>query len=189
MKWPALPHPSKLSVRERLLAALVIFAISALLLDRFVLGPWWRHVREVEFRVDRLEGTLQTYRQMLQRRTQIMAEVEAYSGTLGRLSSTDPVEVAALLREIERLGKESGIALNEVKPLPPEEDEQGQVFPFEIHTTGSFKQWVHLVYLLQTSESLFRVERATLGAKEQDSDILEGSLRISRKLMRAGAPP
>jgi len=185
MKLPRFPKLSQLSVRERLLTAGVLFVVSVLLLDRVVLGPWWRHVREVNERIEKLGGTTRMYRQLLERKPQIMAEVEAYSSYLSQIRA-DPGGVATLLREIERLGKESGVALGEVKPLPPEENEAFQEYSFEIHTTGTFKQWIHFAYLLQSSTSLFQIERATVGVKEPGASVVDGSIRLIRRVMKVG---
>ena len=185
MKLPRLPKLSQLSVRERLLAAGAIFVFSILLLDRVVFEPWWRHARQVNENIAKLERSSRTYRQLLERKPRIMAEVEAYSSYLSQVSA-DPEEMATLLREIERVGKESGVSLGEVKPLPPEGDESFQEYAFEIHTTGTFKQWVHFVYLLQSSASLFQIERATMGVKEAESSVVDSSIRLVRRVMVVG---
>ena len=183
MKRPALPKFSTLSTRERLLAAGVVFIICVLLLDRVVLGPWWRHVHEVNQEISRLKKGVRAYEQLLERTPQLLAEVEAYSTYLRQLESGQ-TDVASLLREIETIGKDSGISLGEVKPLTAGGDELLQEYLFEIHYSGSLKQGIHFVYLLQTSKTLFQVDRATLSVKEGSPGMLDGSLRLARKVMR-----
>jgi Tfp pilus assembly protein PilO len=179
----ALPDLSRFSLRERLLAAGVVFVLSVLCLDRLVLGPWWQHGQKVRGEIGRMENALRTHRQLVSRKPIIMAKVEAHSIYLKQATS-GPEEVASLLREIEQMGKESGIALTEIKPLPHQESESFLQHAFEIYTTGTFRQWVHFVYLLQSSRSMFQIERANVGLKQPGSEMVEGSIRLVRRLFR-----
>ncbi len=176
MKLPRLPNFSQLSARERLLAAGVIFSFSVVLLDRVVLGPWWRHVNQMRSDVHRLESSLRTYQKLLARKQQITSEAESFSEFLEAGFKT--TDTAGLLREIESMGKESGISVGEVKPLPPE---PGATAAFEVHTTGTFKQWVHFVYLLQNSKSFFWVDRSALSLAPGSGELLNGALRVTCK--------
>lgn len=176
IKLPRLPNLSEMSARERLLAASVVFSISVVLLDRVVLGPWMRHVNQVRSDIGRLESSLRTYQRLLERKDQITAEVESYSSYLE--AGSKPTDTAGLLREIEGMGKESGLSVGEVKPLVPE---PGATAAFEVHTTGTFKQWVHFVYLVQNSNSFFWVDRSTLSLAPGAGELLNGALRISCK--------
>ena len=98
------------------------------------------------------------------------------------------MDVAELLREIEGFGKESGISLGEVRPATTqaEEGEAPTEYLFDIQTSGTLKQWVHFIYLLQSSESLFELERVTLSAGEKSPGLLDGSLRVVRRLLVTG---
>ncbi len=184
LKLPALPKFSSLSARERLLAAAVIFAISVGLLDRVVLGPWWKHVQEVRQDIHKLEGTIRTYQRLVDRKPQILAEVEAYSEYLSQAGGS--ADVATLLREIETTGKESGISLSEVKPLGSSEDDLYRQQTFEIHYTGTLEQWVRFVHMLQESKFLFKIDRASLAAGEGNVEHLDGSLRLTQRVMKSG---
>ena len=185
MKLPALPKLSSLSARERLLAAGVIFVISTVLLDRVVLGPWWKHVQEVREEIRKLEATIRTYQRLVDRKPQILAEVEVYSGYLAQAGSSS-LDTAALLREIETLGRESGISLGEVKPLAPTEDDLYRQQSFEVHYTGTLEQWVRLLHMLQMSKLLFQVNRASLAAADRDAERLDGSLRLTQRVLKSG---
>jgi Tfp pilus assembly protein PilO len=182
VKLPALPKLSALSARERLLAAGVVFAVSVVLLDRVVLGPWWKHVQEVRQETVKLEGTIRTYQRMIDRKPQILAEVEAYSEYLSQAGGS--ADVATLLREIETLGRESGISLGEVRPLGGAEDALFRQQSFEVHYAGTLEQWVRFVHMLQGSRFLFRIERASLAAEERSAERLDGTLRLTQKVMK-----
>ena len=184
MKLPALPNLSNLKPRERLLAAGVVFAVSIVLLDRVVLGPWWKHVQEVRQEIRKLEATIRTYQRLVDRKPQIAAEVEAYSEYLSQAGGS--ADVATLLREIETVGRESGISLAEVKPLTSSEDDLYRQQSFEVHYTGTLEQWVRFVHMLQTSKFLFQVDRASLAAAEAGAARLDGSMHLTQRVMKSG---
>ena len=178
----------KLSNRERFLTAGVLLTISVLLLDQVVLGPWWRHVQSVREEINRLEESIRSYQQILNRKPEVMDQVETFSTHL-RHTGSEPIDVGALLREIEALGKESEIRLGEVKPLVLEGGEFQQAYALEIHTTGSLEQWIQFVHRIQSSKSLFQIERAQLSFKEEGSDLLEGSLRVRCEILQSPQSP
>ena len=116
------PKLSALSNRERFLAVAVLLILSALLLDRVVLGPWWRHVQAIRKDILRLETGIRAYQKILSRKPEILAEVEVYSAHLRR-AEAEPLDIASLLREIEEFGKQSGVSLGEVRPSTVASDE------------------------------------------------------------------
>ena len=187
MKLPKIPKLPKLAARERLLAAGVGMILCALVLDKVILGPWLDHARRVKEEIQSLERTVRTYQQMLERRDRILAQAEVYGSTLEK-AGAQQMDVAELLREIEGFGKESGISLGEVRPATTQAEEGGGPveYLFDIQTSGTLKQWVHFVYLLQSSGSLFELERVTLSAGGKTPGLLEVSLRVVRRLLVTG---
>lgn len=186
MKLPKLPKLPKLAARERLLGAGVVMILSVLVLDKVILGPWMEHTRRVREEIQGLERTVWTYQQLLDRRDLILAQAEAYGSTLEK-AGTQQMDVAALLREIETFGKESGISLGEVRPTTVQTEEGApHEYIFDIQTSGTFRQWIHFIYLVQASDSLFELDRATLSAAEKNPGMLDGSLRLVRRLLLSG---
>lgn len=183
LQFVHLPTFSALSRRERLLAAGVFVVVAVVLLDRVVLGPWWQHSTTVRQEVQRLEQALRARQQLLHREPQILGDVEAYREYLRGGTSRGP-DMAALLREIEAMGEKSGMSLGEVKPLVGEANELYQEYTIEVQYQGSTQQWLHFIYLLDTSTVLFDIERATAARADEGLDLVEGSLRLTSKVMR-----
>jgi len=117
MKRMPLPKLSSLNRRERLLAVGSIVMLLLWTTDSLVLGPWWRDVRRIRREISQLERAIAPQQQLLFRRHQVLAEVNAYRDYV-RATGAGDVEMAELLREVELLGTNSGIVLREVKPLP-----------------------------------------------------------------------
>ena len=190
MKLPV-SLPTNLSRRERLLAigsALVIVVVG---MDRLVLGPWLRHIQTTRVEIQRLEKMIRSDRELLRRKPQILGQAETYREYLQPAGQPAELDMASLLREIETLGSRSGVALGAVKPIQSEagEAEEGALeaaealpsLAIEVDYKGSMDGWVHFLYLLETSRSLFDIERAMVARIEEGSSQVEGSLRVSTK--------
>ena len=185
MKLPALPNFSTLSRRERMLAAGAVFAVSGAVLYVVVLGPWVAHTQKVHKEIARLEGELRQQQRLLNRKTQLDAEA-ASAGDAYHTLESGTMDMAEALRQLEALGTESGINLGDVKPIEKggAAGEEGSTVDVRCH--GSLKAWLHFLYLIQTSPSLFKIERATVALKDPDTGLLEGSLRLTSKVVHAG---
>lgn len=185
---PKLPDLASLSRRERLLAAGTAVAIAFVMLDRAVLGPWWQHGKRVRQEVRSLEEALRARRQLLDRKPQIVGELEAYRDYL-RPDPSRGSDMASLLREIETLGAKSGILLGEVKPSAGAGTEDYQEYGLDVQYQGSLQQWIHFIYLLEASRWLFDIERATITRQTEGVDLVEGSIRLTSRVLRPQPSP
>ena len=187
MKLPQVANLASLSRRERLLVAGSVLVLCVVALDQLVLGPWWRHITKIRRDITRLESSIGGYHELLRRSPQIQGEIESYTEYLRPVDAEQPT-LATLLREIESLGEQSGISLGEVKPLEGSTNSLYQEFAIQVQYRGSLEQWVHFVYLLQTSKSLFAVERLAVERSGEDPGVLQGSVRLTSRAANAAAP-
>ncbi len=185
MKRVAVPSLSSLSRRERLLAMAGALILSVMALDRGVLGPWLRHTRTIHQEIQRLEAMIRNDRELSRRKPKILEQAQTYQEYLSLTPSPEP-DMASLLREIETLGSRSGVSLGRVKPLEETTEGLPQRFAIEVEYKGSLQEWVHFVYLLQTSRSLFEVERATVARMQEGSSQVQGSLRLTSQVNHSG---
>ena len=185
MKRVAVPSLSSLSRRERLLAMAGALILSVMALDRGVLGPWLRHTRTIHQEIQRLEAMIRNDRELSRRKPKILEQAQTYQEYLSLTPSPEP-DMASLLREIETLGSRSGVSLGRVKPLEETTEGLPQRFAIEVEYKGSLQEWVHFVYLLQTSRSLFEVERATVARMQEGSSQVQGSLRLTSQVNHGG---
>ena len=183
MKRLTWPDFSTFSRRERLLSFGSLLILSLVLLDRVVLGPWGHHTHHVRQEIERLEVAIRRQQELLNREPKIRAEAEAYREHL-RVNDEPIPDMAGVLREIEGLGAQSGVTLGEVKPLEGAAKDTYQEYAIDVQYRGSLEQWIHFVYLLQSSKSLFAIQRATIARKGEDPSQVEGTLRLSSKIIR-----
>lgn len=193
MKRIAIPNLPTLSRRERLLAIGSALVIAVVGMDRLVLGPWLHHMQTTRVDIQRLEKLIRSDRELLRRKPQILGQAQAYREYLQPAGQPAELDMASVLREIETLGSRSGVALGAVKPLQGAggetaegADEASESLPslaIEVDYKGSLDEWVHFVYLLETSRSLFDIERSTVARIEEGSSQVEGSLRVTTKVL------
>lgn len=192
MKRFAMPNLPALSRRERLLAIGSALVLAVVGMDRLVLGPWLHHMQATRGDIQRLEQLIRSDRELLRRKPQILGQAEAYREYLQPAGQPAELDMASVLREIETLGSRSGVALGAVKPLRDAEGETAEgtgeaseslpSLAIEVDYKGTLDEWVHFVYLLETSRSLFDIERSTVARIEEGSSQVEGSLRVTTKV-------
>ncbi len=180
-----LPDLSSLSRRERLMAVGSALVLMTVVIDRAVMGPWWQHTRHVRDDIHRLERAITTHDRLLSRKDQIEAKGKLYQDYIGT-EQVGVLDMGSLIREIESIGKDSGITMGEVKPL--EGAEVGQALVVEVQYQGSMEQWMQFLYLLQTSKSLLTIERTSAQRQENSPDQLEGAVRVSSQARHVPAP-
>ncbi len=181
-----LPKFSQWSRRERLLAVGSAAFLVFLLVDRTVVTSWGQHLVTMNRQIRDLEHGLANQYRLLARKEGIQQEVRRYEKYL-RPGGDKELYTATLLKEIDELAKQSQVTLEEVKPLLGVENELFQEYSFEVHSECPLPQWVRFVHLIETSHSLFEIEKAKVGVKEGKQDLLEGTLLLRTISMRDSA--
>ena len=172
--------------RERLLAVGTVLVILVWVIDAALVKPLGQRAHRVGQDIRTIEREVRRQQQLLTRRDYVAAEAEQFRGFL-RPAGPKELEIAALLKELEELGKKASVSLGDVKPVPSEASGPYQTYTFEIQAECTFSQWVEWIYHLESSPSLFTVDRATIALKEKSSEMLKASVRITRIAM-AGTP-
>ena len=185
MRWPKL---LQLKPRERLLALGSGVVLSMLLLDRLVLNPWLRHAQTVRAETRRLEGTLQTHYRLMEREEPVLADLARHQRYL-QPAVADDLEMAAMLKELDELARQSHILVGEIKPLTTETVESAKRYALEVRFQCTMEQWLQFVHAIERSPSLYEIVRAGLGRQEEAQDQLEGYLRLESAAILAQTPP
>jgi Tfp pilus assembly protein PilO len=172
-----LPRLPDLQPRERLLAIGSGIALLVVLLDRLVLSPWMRHAQAIRQDIRHMEEELLSHERLLARKDRLLVELQRHQRYL-HPAVADDLQTAALLKEIEQLAGQSHVTIDEIKPLPSEADEISRRYALDVRFACAPEEWADFVYRLETSPSLFEVQRATLARQEDTPDQLAGSLRV-----------
>ena len=180
IRWPQF---NKLKPRERLLAVGTGAVLLIVALDSLVLRPWIRHAQTVRREIHRMEEELRNHNRLLARRDRVLGEIGRYREYL-RQPVTDDLQMAALLKEVERVAQRSGIVVGEVKPLQIEAVGNEKRYSLEVRFESTLEEWVKFVYRLETSSALYSVIGAGLEASSEKPDQLKASLRVMSAAMR-----
>ncbi len=116
-------------------------------------------------------------------------ETERYQEYLRSVGPNKELHIATLLKEIEDLARGAQVTLEEVKPLPEAETDLYHSYSFEIHSRCTLDQWVRFVHSIESSRSLFEIERAKIEVPEEHPDLLESTLRIVTIVVREPVGP
>ncbi len=184
-----LPDITKLQPRERILAVVGASVVVIVLMDRLVLSPWARHTRKVHQEIRSLEQDLQTQQRLLARRDRVLGDLESAKPYL-RPPVEDDLQMASLLREMESLAGQSAVTLDEVKPLPAESEGVAKRYALDVRFVCTPEQWADFIYRIESSPSLYAIERASMALSENDKkkESLEGYVRVTTTMVGAPQP-
>ncbi len=183
-----LPKFARISAKERLLALLCATVVVVGMMDRVVVTPWMRRGATLQREIHAFESAMANQRKLVSCKDSVLAQAQRYEEYL-RPGSEKELQIATLLKEIEGLAKQAQAALEEVKPLPGTDSDLYLGYAFEVHSKCSLAQWVRFVYLIETSRSLFEIERAKVEVKEGNPDVLDATLRIATIALRGSGSP
>lgn len=188
MKLP-IQKLSQMKPRERLLLVGCGMLWLMVVLDQAVIRPWVRHSRELHREIEQKEHELQQAVRLLERADRVTAELQPYHAYLRPPAAADS-QMAALLKEVEDLAKESRVRIAEIKPLGAETREGLIYYTLDVRFASRLDEWVDFMYLIETSPSLFDIARAELSVPpEEGQDQLNGYLRLASASWRAKEEP
>lgn len=162
--------------------AVVLFLVAG---DRLVLGPWLDHGAKLTKQIRGLENGIKGQRKILARRNIIQSEARVYGSFLQK-ARTPEIEMASFLKEIEDLARQSGVSLQEVRPLPSSAGDLFREFSLDVNFAAKLTDWLTFVHAVESSASLFTIERAQVGIEEEGKETLKGQMRISRRVLTEG---
>ncbi|MCM8812148.1 MAG: type II secretion system protein M [Candidatus Omnitrophica bacterium] len=164
--------------REKILGTACAAMISLVFMDRLAITPWLQRMEYLRENLDSLEQTLLTEQRLLAREKMVRDHLERFKKYLVPVS--DPgLQMATFLKEIQKLADEHQIASLEIKPQEGEVNDLFQIYIFDLQGEGDFRQWIRFVHAIESSPSLFQVERARVGVKEKQEGVLDITLRLT----------
>lgn len=164
--------------REKQIFYICVSLITLLILERIVFRPLADKLaglnQEIQLKETRLIKGLRAQGQ----RDKIIKDYKSYEGYL-KLKGSDEEIVSELLREIERLARESTVSILDIKPQSMNKRAMYKEYTIEVRSEATFKDIITFLYRLNNSLLLLRVEKLVLSLKEENSDILKISMLLS----------
>jgi len=95
----------------------------------------------------------------------------------------DEEEVAFFLKEIETFVNGLNININDIKPLPDEEESQAHIFLIDVEMESSIIDFMEFLHKIASSKNLIRIEKMSLITKGQRGHKLTIKLIISKTFL------
>lgn len=182
IKLPLVDFVARLSKREKIIFYSTAVVIGLVLLDYLVVSPVLTKMNDLDGEIKDKEIAIRNSLTILLHEKQINRERSKYLSSLNQPGSEEE-EVTSFLKEVENIAKESSVYLVDIKPAgKPEKTAQKQYF-LELSFEGQMEQVLSFFYNIKTSNQLIKIERYQIAPKTEGSDIIAGSLSISKLII------
>lgn len=178
---------SRLSARERLLAAAALLAVAAAALARLVAVPALERWRALDQRIAAAELKLARGRHLLDHAGRIEAE-HARVVSARREAGSEPEEMGAFLREVEALARQNLLPITDLRPLPVETKPGRRLFAVELEARADPARLARFLYGVEAAAPSLRVDRLSLASAP---DGAAAKITVSKVLLGGSpkAPP
>ncbi len=156
--------------REYILLYAVLGLGGIWLVAKFIFGPFHTKLTTLKQTVTLQEAKLKKGISLVENKVVINKEYEKYASYFSLLGSSDETAVASFLKEVEKISRESGLMILDMKPQKEiEKDKFSKQYQINIKAEANMKQLINFLYALHNSHLLFGVEKMTLVPKSEES--------------------
>jgi len=163
--------------------ALLLYALAGLagffLVPKVIFGPFHEKLTGLSRDVILEEARLKKGKGLEAEKEQILKEYEKYATYFSLQGFSDEEVVANLLKEIEKVGRSSGLAIVDMKPQQEvKTDKFSKQFYIGVKAEADMRRLVKFLFELQNSQILFSVEKMSVAPKSEESPDLIIALTI-----------
>jgi len=169
---------SSVSRRERILFVSVMILITLSILYQFIVEPLYRKFVDLQQELSTKQVQLMKSLRLLEEKEDVTKEFQRYSQLL-KTKRTEEEEMAFVLGEIEKIGKQAGVYLSDVKPQRIKDWEYYRQLLVEIKFEATMDTLTQFIYNIQSSPFLLKVKRLNINSKSADS-VLQGIVQVSK---------
>jgi len=173
---------SRFSKRERIVFIATIAIIAVSLFSALVLEPLVKSFKDVNRQISSKQVKLTKAERLMGLKEKTSKRFEALAPKLTAEGSREE-EMAKLLSEIEALARKVNVRISGIKPAAIKEFAFYKKFTVEIDSQTSVESLVKLLYELQQSPQVLKVERLQMDAKSGGRDLLKITLRVNKILL------
>lgn len=145
------------------LFAVFAYLLAAVLFYRPMIFAWQNKLEEVE--ASKLK--LIRYERLVGQKSALLTELSGYKERYTRKHSHDE-EVSIFLKQLEDMVGQSGLKVNNLRPIPYDESQDLDTLVIELTVEGEMEQYLNFLHNVATSEDLLdiramSVQRRTAG--------------------------
>ena len=167
-----------LSRREKKILEATAGVVGFTLLYLFVFDPFWKEWQRTGGAITGVEAKLRRSALLMKQKATIETEVQNYS-TLLKMKDPDQMRTQTLA-EIEKITREQALKVIEMRPLSTRRQGVFQEYLVEVDLEGTMSQLLQMIYHLQTTSGLLKVERLQISTKGSQSSLLKAIVTLSR---------
>lgn len=156
---------------------IIVYIVSAILcvwiVARFVFGPFHEKLSSLSQEARLSEERLKKGLALVAKKEPINKAYEKYASYFSLQSVSDEEATAVFLKEVEKVGRESGITILDMKPQKDtEKDKISKQYSINIKAEGDMNSFVDFLYALHLSKLLLSIEKMVLAPKGDNASVL-----------------
>ncbi len=168
----------KLSKREKLIFYLSISLFLLLVLERMVFSPLVDRLSALNQEIQLKESKLMKGWRIQAKKDQILTEYKKFE-IFFKTKASDEEVTSMLLKEMEKIARESGVALSNLKPRPSAARGLYREYWVELQTEAPMEKIITFMYKVNDSQLLLNVDRLILSLKEEGKEDLKAIMVVS----------
>ena len=173
---------TRLSKREKMILYVTSFAVSIMVVDRFVVRPIVNTFHSLDQEVHDLQTNIRKSIRLLAQKERMLNEAKQYASYSAELKSPEE-EAVALLKHVEELANQSSINLLYAKPAASPPQEQIKKYYVNLEFEGQMEQLVNFFYQIENSKLLLRIEKYTLQPTAKGSSVVKCTATVSKAIV------
>ena len=170
---------SKMSQKEKLGLAAAVVIIGIALLDRVIAAPLLSGFKKLNYEIKTSEQQLAQSLRNLGQKEDISGEYQKYLQYI-KSNYSEGEEINKLLEEIERMARNSGISINDIKPQPPKQVDIYKYYIIEIDVEGKMETLLTFLHQLSSSKELFRATKVYISLKDKETSTAKASILVNK---------
>ncbi len=153
--------------------------LGAWLVFKVIFGPFHEKLSGLSREAKLIEERLRKGTGLLSKKETINKEYEKYASYFSLQNVSDEEATAVFLKEVERIGRESGVTILDMKPQKEtEKDRFSKQYLINIKAEASMRELVGFLYALHDSKLLFSIERLVLSPKAENASSINITMAL-----------
>src|SRR4030042_1172714 len=168
----------KFTKREIMIFYAGLFLILIFILDRSVFRHLANRLSELRQEILTTETRLARGLRAERQKDAIIKDYKTFENYL-KLRGSDEEIVSAFLREIEKLSRDCGMSLSDIKPKSVNSKGIYKEYGIEVRSDATLKDLVNFLYRLNDSNLLLRVDKLSMTLADEKSNTLKITMVLS----------
>lgn len=174
----------ELNPREKKIGYVVVALLGVMITYHGIIRPMGQKFSSLDDEIFSMQMRLRKAKTLIRQKNDVFEASKKYVNLEKMDAGTDEEEIARLLNFIEQTARKDNASLSDVKPQPVKSDKVTKVYTVELNAEGELNSLMELVYELEHSEQLLKIERVDMSPKEEKSAILRATLVVSRVVVK-----